>query len=483
MVDVVSTRASRYFALLLAMLLVLSFLVPTHVAMGQEEGTNAGQEPAAGEVLVDGDGDDQSQASAVDDGDDQNQESAEGDASEDSEAEDVDGSEGSTDDFSEGSEDVTSEEGETQDSEGSEDAANSDTSTGDAGEATAETDDEATDEAEPKVLMVVTSEGEDGEGTMDVFAADSESEVTTIAAASTGLDVTVDTPANVVTVLVGDGISVSGVKYSGSPNALGSFTGGDGIIGFPSGIIMSTGNVTDVVGPNDSSSTSTNNGEPGDPLLTDLADQQTFDAAILSFDFVPEGNMIEFKYVFASEEYNEYVGEYNDVFAFYVNGQSCAMVGGEPVSVNAINASSNSSLYVDNTDGHLNTEMDGMTVVLTCTAEVTPGATNTMSFGIADSGDGLLDAAIFLQAKSFIIAIPEPGTPGSGVVVPEVSEEVPTEKSYGYKHQSSGEVAKVTQLPETGTGSGGGVLNSALLLAGTLGVAVLAFGSRKFANK
>ncbi|MBK9459454.1 MAG: choice-of-anchor L domain-containing protein [Sphingobacteriales bacterium] len=45
----------------------------------------------------------------------------------------------------------------------------------------------------------------------------------------------------------------------------------------------------------------------------------TYDAAVLEFDIVATEPTIEFKYVFGSEEYLEYVGSnFNDVFGFFI---------------------------------------------------------------------------------------------------------------------------------------------------------------------
>ena len=94
----------------------------------------------------------------------------------------------------------------------------------------------------------------------------------------------------------------------------------------------------------------------------------TFDAAVLEFDFVPTTSQVQFNYVFSSEEYNEFVNlGFNDVFGFFVNGTNCALVGEPPVpvSIDTINGGSNASLYIDNTGGQLETEMDGLMVALT----------------------------------------------------------------------------------------------------------------------
>src|SRR5439155_15885809 len=98
------------------------------------------------------------------------------------------------------------------------------------------------------------------------------------------------------------------------------------IIGFPGANILSTGQAKDVVGPNNSDSTTTSFGTPGDAQLTAIAGAATNDACILSFDFVPQGGVLKFNFVFGSEEYNEFVGAgFNDVFAFFLNGKNVAL--------------------------------------------------------------------------------------------------------------------------------------------------------------
>ena len=130
---------------------------------------------------------------------------------------------------------------------------------------------------------------------------------------------------------------------------------------------------------------------------------------------MPNADKVFFQYVFASDEYNEFVNSpFNDVFAFFINGVNCATVGTPPVpvSINTINngnpfgtlPNSHPELYINNdiaSGAALNTEMDGLTLVLTCQASVTPNATNHIKLAIADASDHILDANVFLRAGSF----------------------------------------------------------------------------------
>ena len=146
--------------------------------------------------------------------------------------------------------------------------------------------------------------------------------------------------AQLAQLLVGSGVTVSNALLMGAAGSAGSFTGGADILGLGAGIVLGSGAVMDVIGPNQSDATTTSWSTPGDSDLDDLIPQDTHDAAVLEFDFVPDADVIQVRYVFASEEYNEYVNSsYNDVFAFFVNGVNCATVGDPavPVSINNIN--------------------------------------------------------------------------------------------------------------------------------------------------
>jgi cysteine-rich repeat protein len=236
------------------------------------------------------------------------------------------------------------------------------------------------------------------------------------------------------TALVGSGVTISNVTYTGSPRAAGGFSGGSAIVGVATGIILSSGNVQTLVddplcsrgveGPNGCNelgglngyTNSTYFGTAGDADLQVLAGFPTYDAAILEFDFVPEFPNVQFQYVFSSDEYSDYSNtSFNDVFGFFINGQNCALVPGtgEPVSINTINNGNdvggdttphNPLLFLDNVrpSPSIDTEMDGLSVVLTCTATVNVGVTNHMKLATADASDGDFDTAVFIQAGSLV---------------------------------------------------------------------------------
>ncbi|MBE0663611.1 MAG: choice-of-anchor L domain-containing protein [Bacteroidales bacterium] len=229
-----------------------------------------------------------------------------------------------------------------------------------------------------------------------------------------------------VTSLLGAGVSYSNVTYQANLGnaavaSIGNFSGADCVaLGFDAGIILSSGTLANAVGPNSSSSTSASLGLPGDADLTTLSGNPTFDATWLQFEFVPTANNVFIQYVFGSEEYNEYVNSnVNDVFAFFVNGQNIALIPGAatPISINTVNNGNwpglsagpcmNCEYFRDNMGNAYNIEADAMTTVLTGTAVVTPGVTNTIRIAIADAGDSVWDSWVFVKAESFSTVNPE----------------------------------------------------------------------------
>ncbi len=221
------------------------------------------------------------------------------------------------------------------------------------------------------------------------------------AAASSSLSVAYDTNAtNLASSLVGTGVTLVGASYAGSWNAAGTFTDA-GATGISNGVILSSGDIANVIGPNVSSGITAANGFGGDADLTALSGVSTYDASVLTLDFTADAQTVYFNYVFSSDEYNEYVNSsFNDVFGFFVNGVNCATVNDSPVSINTINNGSNAGSYRDNESGAIDTEMDGLTVILTCEATVYDNQVNTLKLAIADGSDSVLDSNVFIQGAS-----------------------------------------------------------------------------------
>jgi hypothetical protein len=247
--------------------------------------------------------------------------------------------------------------------------------------------------------------------------------------ANAGLVVNQNNNANqLVNNILGSGISTSNITSTGASGAFGTFTGGTSAgIGIESGIMLSSGNIVDAVGPNSNDATATNHGTAGDNDLTQISGNLTFDAAILTFDFISDGGDIFFNYVFASEEYNEYVNSIvNDSFAFFLDGSNIALIPGTntPVSINTVNGgnpfgsnASNSQFFNNNDlqDGgpFFDMEYDGFTDVFQASFIGLSAGNHSISLKIADAGDSILDSTVFIEAGSLSDTptnIPEPAS-------------------------------------------------------------------------
>ena len=122
-------------------------------------------------------------------------------------------------------------------------------------------------------------------------------------------------------VLVGSGVTITNVTYTGDLIAIGEFSnGGTTNLGLQNGIVLTSGKATNVIGPNTATGISFDNTGGSDPQLASLITQSINDAAVLEFDFVPIADTVMFSYVFGSDEYPEYVNSINDVFGFFITG-------------------------------------------------------------------------------------------------------------------------------------------------------------------
>ncbi len=238
--------------------------------------------------------------------------------------------------------------------------------------------------------------------------------------------------------LVPPGLTPLNVVYTGTNLARGVFSGGNGC-GLPldSGVLLATGDINNAPGPNNQSGATTPFGIAGDADLGQLVGGgQTSDAAVIEFDVVATNDMtLGFQYIFASEEYPEWIGPFNDPMAIFVdtnrmatnwvNTNNIALVPGttQAVSVDSVNGGwtgrtqqvppTNPQYYVDNHDPffsavppnaapapEFNVQYDGMTVLLTCQTQIQAGVTNHVKIAIADYGDDLYDSAVFVKSWS-----------------------------------------------------------------------------------
>jgi len=263
------------------------------------------------------------------------------------------------------------------------------------------------------------------------------------------------TPQQLAQLLVPPWVTVTNATYTGTNVARGTFAGGNGC-GLPidGGVILASGYITNAVGPNNDdgfiAAGGADNYENGPSNLHQSGDTDldnltgggpTHDAAVLEFDIISTNSFtLQFQYIFASEEYPEYISHYNDPMAIFVSTNrvgtnwvnsitdDLALVPGTtnvPVSVNSINGGcvsdayygydspTNAQYYVDNHDPDysavppyavaapvFNIQYDGMTVLLTAQAPISANVTNHVKITIADYGDWIYDSAAFLRAWS-----------------------------------------------------------------------------------
>lgn len=234
-------------------------------------------------------------------------------------------------------------------------------------------------------------------------------------------------------------LDVQNVNEQGGPDGYGLFYNGESSIGIEFGIMLASGNITVAEGPNTATGSTTTNGGGSDPDLVSIAGAGINDCAILEFDFVPDEDFISFNYVFASEEYCDYVGSsFNDAFGFFLSGPGISgpyangainiatLPNGTDVTINNINWTSNSQYYVSNVPTNQSggnctaaevaappaaeneIEFDGFTTVLTASSPVIACETYHIKLAIGDAGDSAFDSAVFIEGNSFISGESQP---------------------------------------------------------------------------
>jgi hypothetical protein len=255
------------------------------------------------------------------------------------------------------------------------------------------------------------------------------------------------TPEQYVQQIVGSGIIVSNVTFSGQAFQIGLSDGSTANMGFNQSVVMAAGDVNGIVGvPTDMDAGTITPFGPGDADLLDVAQSVTSnpdvifinsvnDAAVLEFDFVPSSNVVGFNFVFSSDEYTQWVNsQYNDAFGFFVSGpgitgpfssppgfpggsENYALVPGTntPITISTIYPPGlffpsdplglNPQFYVDNENppyADPTFTHNGFTVPMLVELNVICGETYHFKFAVADCVDGTLNTAVFIEAGSFV---------------------------------------------------------------------------------
>jgi hypothetical protein len=233
--------------------------------------------------------------------------------------------------------------------------------------------------------------------------------------------------------LAGSGVTISNYSVSCHTTGTGTFSNTGSNLGLTSGVVLTTGNINKIPGSANKIA-STAQSLSGDTHLSTLTSGTIFDPCRLEFDIVPDGPLLRFNYVFASEEYPEWVcSNFNDVFGFFISGpnpgggnytnKNIATIPGTnlPVAINTINAGSpganagggtcigtnqslgHSALYKNNLASPVNQYIiyDAQTHVLQANIAVVPCQTYRLKLAIADVADRVYDSGLFLEAHSF----------------------------------------------------------------------------------
>lgn len=216
--------------------------------------------------------------------------------------------------------------------------------------------------------------------------------------------------------------NVVGGNFQDGDKSYGYFSGNGSSFPFAEGVVLTTGKMAHVPGPNTTLSDDDALGWIGDLDLEDaLGISQTVNATVLEFDFVPNADNISFRYIFASEEYQRgdpNTCRYSDAFAFLIKSEgsrytNIALVPNTdtPVQVTTVHSGIPghcppiNETYFEGWNGHeAPINFNGQTKALTATAAVVPNETYHIKLVIADHINYRYDSAVFLEGGSFNIS-------------------------------------------------------------------------------
>ena len=214
--------------------------------------------------------------------------------------------------------------------------------------------------------------------------------------------------------------NVVGGDFNATDKSYGYFNANGSSFPLDSGVVLSTGKLSNVGGPNDSLSDDDASNWGGDPdLETILNESNTLNATIIEFNFSASASQISFNYVFASEEYqenNSSTCQYSDLFGFLIRKDTnvdytnIALVPSTetPVKVTTVHSGVpgecdpiNEAYFGSWNSNSAPINFNGQTAVLTATANIIPNEIYHVKLVIADEQNFRYDSAVFLEASSF----------------------------------------------------------------------------------
>jgi gliding motility-associated-like protein len=176
-----------------------------------------------------------------------------------------------------------------------------------------------------------------------------------------------------------------------------------------------------------------------DADLSSIVAGQVTNGVVIEFDFIPDGSLITFNYIFASSEYSSYTcSQFNDGFGFFISGPgingtftnnaiNIATVPGTnvPVAINTVNSGSPSGFndaatcaaadpnwqanaqYFTTSNNAIFTSSVGITnyngssTLLPASVNVQCNEVYHIKLAICNVVDQILDSGVFLEAGSF----------------------------------------------------------------------------------
>lgn len=223
---------------------------------------------------------------------------------------------------------------------------------------------------------------------------------------------------------------IKNITYKGSVFSIGRFENESPDVLMDKGLILSSGDVFDAMGPNKKHNTGVRASGMRDNDLQAIATGVVVDATVLEFDLLALRDSLVFEYVFASEEYPEYVAQgVNDVFGFFIqehasrslHPQNIALLpdGRTTVSIDNVNHRINERYFLrsdyfegkslafweKNRDKMMRArifEYDGFTVPLKAKALLKAGKWYHFKVAISDVGDRFFDSAVMIKARSLV---------------------------------------------------------------------------------